>query len=184
MTPWTWVCLAGLARLVPLPFVDDYLATQALRKALALDAPVDAPLSQEQLAILTEDRSSMLAGCLRTAILWPLKKLFKTILWFLTVKDVLDQWAYAAQVLAMVRTARAAGWLNGQERAVRDAMEVAFGRTRWSPVTRVVMMYPRPPLETPAEPDALARAGTTLRRLGGGALMDKLFVERALSEVG
>lgn len=183
MTPWAWVALSGLARLVPLPFVDDWLATRALQNALRLDAPPHAPLTRDQLTALTEDRSSMLAGCLRTAVVWPLKKLFKTVLWFLTVKDVLDQWVYAGQVLSAARLAREAGWLDGREREVRDAIEVAFGRTRWSPVTRVLMFYPRPALTAPPEAEPLARVGQGLRRLGGGALMDQLFLERAAAEI-
>ncbi len=182
-SPATWACLSGLCMVVPLPFLDDYLATRALRRALAIDAPTDAPLTEAQLQVLTEDRSSMLVGCLRTAVVWPLKKLFKTVLWFLTIKDVIDRTAYAAQVIAFVRRARAEGWLTGREREVRDAMEVAFGRTRWSPVTRVVLRYERPDLGELPDPDWLGRVCQGLRRQMGGAPMEELFAERARSEI-
>ncbi len=183
-SPWTWVLLSGLAACVPVPFLDDWLSRRALRRAVQLDAPDDAPLTDAQLDVLTGDRSSMLVGCLVTGIWWPIKKLFKTILWFLTVKDVLDRVAASAQVLVSVRVARKWGWLAGHEAAVRDAIEVAFGRTRWSPITRVLLGYERPALAGPPESEPLAKFAQGLRRFAGGAVMDRVFVERVEAGVG
>jgi hypothetical protein len=178
-SPWTWVSLSGLAYFIPLPFVDDWAARRALRRALMLDGHDDVTV----LDTLTEDRGSLLAGCLRTAIVWPIKKLFKTVLWFLTVKEVVDRMAWAAQVVAFAREAREAGWLPERAGVVRDAMEVAFARTNWSPVTRVLTLQPRPPLPEAPEAAWLARGMHGLRRHGGGAILAEKFRERAAAEL-
>ena len=178
-SPWPWVVLSGLAYFIPLPFVDDWAARRALRRALQEDGHRDELV----LDTLTEDRGSMLMGCLRTAIVCPLKKLFKTVLWFLTVKEVVDRMSFAAQVVAFGRIAREAAWLPQGAGAVRDAMEVAFGRTDWSPVTRVLTFQPRPPLTVPAEATALGKLLQGLRRHGGASLLEARFAERATSEL-
>jgi len=178
-SPWSWVLLSGLAYLVPLPFVDDWLARRALRRALVLDGHAD----EDTLRALTEDRASVLVGCLTTMVLWPIKKLFKTVLWFLTVKEVLDRAALAAHVVSLARDARSAGWLPEHAPVVRDAMEVALGRTNWSPVTRVLTRQSRPPLTDPPETTSLGRLALGLRRHGGGALVTEKFFERARAEL-
>ncbi len=183
-SPWTWIVLAGLAVFVPVPFLDDWLSRRALRMGLQLDAPDDAPLTDAQLTTLTGDRSSVLVGCLIIGLWWPIKKLFKTIFWFLTVKDAVDHVAASAQVLASVRVARERGWLAGDEAVVRDAIELAFSRTRWSPTTRLLLGYERPALPGPVEVEALGRFAQGLRRFAGGAVMDRIFVERVEAGVG
>ncbi|GDX82248.1 hypothetical protein LBMAG42_40590 [Deltaproteobacteria bacterium] len=182
--PWLWVVLSACALFVPVPFLDDYLARRALRRALRYDAPEAEPIDEPTVDVLTDDRASMLMGCLKMMLLWPVKKLFRTVFWFLTVKDVLDRVAYGAQVLSMVRLARAQGWLPGNVRAVRDAMEVTFGKHRASPITRVILRDLRPEIAPPTEVDLLARASHALRRHAGGALMDQLFLDRVRDEIG
>ncbi|MSQ03027.1 MAG: hypothetical protein EXR71_14255 [Myxococcales bacterium] len=182
-SPWSWVALSGLAAVVPVPVLDDWLSRRALRRAVQLDAPDDAPLTDGQLDVLTGDRSSLMVGCLVLGLWWPIKKLFRTILWFLTVKDVIDRVAAGAQVLASIRVARERGWLAGDEAAVRDAIDVAFGRTRWSPITRFLLGYERPAPSEHDEAEPLGRLAQALRRMAGGAVMDRVFVERALSAV-
>ncbi len=178
------VILAGVAMMVPLPILDDWLSRKALRRALAADAEAcGQPLDEATLELLTEDRSNMLVGCLRAAILWPLKKLFRTVLWFLTIKDVIDIATRSAEVLAMVRIARERGWLPSRAREVRDAMEVSFGRHRWSPVTRFIMRYPRPPLDEPPAEGTLGGLLQGLRKQAGAVPMEEMFVERVRSSV-
>lgn len=181
--PWLWVMLSACALFVPVPFLDDYMARRALRRALKYDAPDATPLDDATLDILTDDRASMLMGCLKMILIWPMKKLFRTVFWFLTVKDVLDRVAYGAQVLSMVRLARGQGWLPERARGVRDGMEVTFGKHRWSPVMRVILRDLRPELEGAAAPGALAHVAHSLRRHAGGARMDQLFLDRVRDEI-
>jgi hypothetical protein len=182
--PFVYLLLAGLAKLVPVPFVDDWLFRKALGRALADDAAAAGqPLDAATLEVLTEDRESMLLGCLRVAIVWPLKKLFRTVLWFLTLKDVADAWAWAALVLGMVRIGRERGWLPAHARQVRDAMEVALGRHRWSPVTRTLLRYDRPALEEASEPTGIGRFLQGIRRRAGAGPIERMYVERVRDEI-
>ncbi len=180
-SPSTWLILAGLALMVPVPFLDDYLSRQALRRALQHDAPPHAPLPPEALAALTEDRESTLLGCLRTAVFWPIKKLFKTVLWFLTGKDVLDRIAWSAQVLENARVARERGWLPDQAAVVRDCTDSTLKKFRWSPVTRTILRY-----QQPAFPEGRGAPGgvvALLRRHAGGALLDHAFDREATARI-
>lgn len=180
-SPSTWLILAGLALMVPVPFLDDHLSRRALRRALRADAHPDAPLPHPALDILTEDRESMLLGCLRTAVVWPIKKLFKTILWFLTVKDVLDRIAWSAQVLANTRAARERGWLPEHAALVRESTDSTLKQFRWSPVMRTLLRYDRPPL--PPGGSGTAAIVTAVRRHAGGALLDAAFIAHAGSRI-
>lgn len=182
-TTQTSVLLAGLSLFVPLPFVDEWLYRKALRKALAEDALLaGAELPEAALTVLTEDRSSLMMGCLRSAVVWPLKKLFRTVFFVFTIKDVIDGWTSAAEVVAMVRIAREQGWLPDQARAVRDAIEVAFGKHRWSPITRFIMRYERPVLVEPAA-SGLPRLFQALRRHAGAVALETVFAQRVRDEM-
>jgi hypothetical protein len=87
--------LAGLAILIPLPIVDSMFeqffrrripATIARRHGRVLDAAV--------IAALNKDERSCLAACLTfpiTATVWLIKRIFRKILYFLTVKEATDQ---------------------------------------------------------------------------------------------
>lgn len=178
------VLVSGLCMAIPLPFVDDYLSRKALRRALAVDAEAaGSPLDDAALDALTDDRANLLVGCLRAALLWPVKKLFRTVFFVFTIKDVIDVATRSAEVVAMVRIARAQGWLPARARDVRDALEVSFGRHRWSPVTRFLMRYERPELPEPAADDALGRLLQGLRRHAGAAPMEAMFVDRVRTTV-
>lgn len=180
-TPTAWLILAGLALMVPVPFLDDYLSRRALRRALQHDAHPHAPLAPETLAVLTEDRESMMLGCLRTAVFWPIKKLFKTVLWFLTVKDVLDRIAWSAQVLENARVARERGWLPEHAHVVRESTDATLKKFRWSPVTRTILRYDRPALpEGNKSPGGVV---ALLRRHAGGALLDHAFDREATARI-
>ena len=179
------VLLAGLAMFVPVPILDEWLYRKALRRALAEDAVVAGfPLEESTLDVLTADRASLWVGCLKAIVIWPLKKLFRTIFWFLTVKDVIDAWALATETIALVRIARTRGWLPARVGAVRDAIEVSFGRHRWSPVTRFVMRYERGDIGEERAPDAFGRVLQGLRKQSGAAAIEAMFVQRTLDEIG
>ncbi len=178
------VLVSGLCMAIPLPFLDDYLSRKALRRALAVDADAAGQsLDDATLDVLTEDRANMLLGCLRAVIVWPVKKLFRTVFFVFTVKDVIDVATRSAEVLAMVRIARAQGWLPGRAREVRDAIEVSFGRHRWSPVTRFLMRYDRPLLDEPVADTGMDRLLQGLRRHAGATPMETMFVARVRNSI-
>ncbi len=177
ISPWPWLVTSGLALLVPVPFLDEFLSRHALRRALELDQPDSEALPAVALDALTADRDSLLLGCLWVALVWPLKKLFKTVFWFLTWKDVLDRTAWSAQVFSNTRIARQRGWLPTHAVAVRDSIDATFEKFRWSPVTRTLLRYDQPALVAPGE--GLEGLVNSVRQHAGGALLDAYFTEHA-----
>jgi hypothetical protein len=164
--------LAGLTALVPLPFVDVWLerrAHRAMFRALAADAG-QPPLDEAAIAVLTEDRSSFVLGCLGTAVVWPVKKLFRTFFYFLTVKDVIDGIAEATLRAAMVRAAFA--HLPHDARNVRDVMDATLDRHQFSPVSRAFFRGERPDAAWVADTDRVDRTvAWVYKKAGGGAIL-------------
>lgn len=168
----------GLAMLIPLPLVDEYVVRRLTRRMFAEQARergVEVP--DEALHLLTEDRSSLVSGCLVALVVWPLKKLFRTVLYFLTVKDVLDAATVAAHRATMFGIALDAGVLPAHASEVRALMDTVLARYRTSPVSRSLWLQERPAIELPP----VAGPGRVLRWLqkhGAGGLLVPEFRSR------
>lgn len=168
--------LCGLAMLIPLPWVDEYVerrVTRRLYQRVASQRGVS--LGDEQLDVLVEDRSSLAVAVGVAVLKWPFKKLFKTVFYFLTVKDALDALARAAHRATLLDEALERGLLPDRARDVRASMDHALGRVRTSPVTRPLYLQERPPLPLPEPEDPTARAVRWLQRHGGGAVVLETF---------
>lgn len=174
-----YVVGAALCVFIPVPFLDEYAARRCLSAAmsgLANHRQLDLPPAA--IGTLTADRGSRIVGCLLMLFWWPIKKLFRTFFFFLTLKDVLDALAHASHRLDMLDVAIAAGLLPAQAERVRNEMDAALSRHRTSPVTRALFGYARPDLAHPLPADALGRALHTNVRFGGGALVRADFLAR------
>ena len=139
--------LVGLCALIPLPWVDDYVARRLCRRswgAMAADLGL---------------------------FWWPIRKMFRTFFYFLTVKDAVDWGIETALRGEMVRRALAAGALPARASMVRLAMDAAFVDHRHSPLTRWALRQLNPPLAWPAGSDPLTGAVGWLAQAGGGALV-------------
>ncbi len=164
-----YAVMAGLCALVPVPILDGWLERRALRSMYAAIAEsTGRPLDDATLDLLAEDRDSLLVGCLVVAVVWPLKKLFRTVFYFLTVKDAVDGVAAAAVRAAMVHAAL--GRLPHGAKGVRDVMDATLGRWQYSPVSRFVMRGERPPATWLLAADDLG-VGWVYRHAGGAAIL-------------
>ena len=162
--------LVGLTALVPVPLLDGWLARRAQRAMFAAIAEGrGAQLGPAALDALTEDRDSLLVGCLWMAVVWPIKKLFRTILYFLTLKDVVDGAAEAALRAAMLDAAlhRAAA----DARGVRDVMDATLTRWYHSPVNRILLRGERPAAAWVASGGVSGVVGWLFRHAGGGVIV-------------
>ncbi|MDP2311095.1 MAG: hypothetical protein Q8P18_34060 [Pseudomonadota bacterium] len=166
-----YALLAGLTALVPLPFVDAWLERRAHRSMYRVVAEeAGQPFDEAVLAVLAEDRSSLVLGCLGTAVIWPIKKLFRTFFYFLTIKDVIDGTAEATLRAAMVRAALAR--LPHDARVVRNAMDVTLGRHQYSPVSRAFFRGERPQAEWVANADRVDKSVAWIyQKAGGGPIL-------------
>lgn len=163
-----WVLLCGLSPLIPLPLVDDWAA--ARWTARALRELTGGQLDEDALRLLADDHFTWAAGC-RTVAIWPFKKLFRTFLVVLTVKDMLDAAARCALRAELVARALAAGDLPGRVAHVRAAMDEALDSHHTSPVVRWALRHPRPALE-----GATGLPGWLVVQSGGGLVLPR-FVE-------
>lgn len=173
------VVLCGAAMLIPLPWVDGWVERRVTRRLLQEVARErGVTLADEHLDVLVGDRSSLVLGVVQAVVVWPLKKLFKTVLYFLTVKDVLDGVARAAHRVTLVDDALARGLLPARVEEVRRAMDHALERVMVSPVVRPLYGHDRPELPTSLPEDPTARAVRWLQRQGGGAVVLETYRRR------
>ena len=102
--------LVGLTPFIPLPFLDDLVRTRLLRRSFRLVAASEGlTLQKAGLRWLAADRPGCVFSCLTPALVWPITKLFKTVFYFLTIKECMDWMAEAAIRAEMVRRACVAG---------------------------------------------------------------------------
>ena len=138
--------LVGLAALIPVPFVDELVRRFLLKLCFEEQANLmGSPLPAGVAWRLSKQRASVVVGCLLAVFWWPLKKLFRTVLFFLLVKDAIDWATDAAVRSAMVRRALERGALPGDTEAVWAAIDRSTGAHVKSPVVRVVLDKPAPP---------------------------------------
>ena len=88
----THAVLTGLTPLIPVPLVDD-LVKSYFRKRLvrSLAASAGRALTEEELdALASEREGGCLRGCLVTALVYPLKAVFRKLFYFLEWKRAAD----------------------------------------------------------------------------------------------
>ena len=163
----------GLCALIPLPWIDELAKRALLRSSFRdLGLTLARPLPSAVVSTLAEDRTSLLLGCLVALVWWPIKKIFRTILYFLTIKDLLDWMCEAALRGEMVRMALSRGLLPERAAEVRDAMDAVIEAHTASPVTRVLLRHPRPPVIWPAgSSQVYGLLGNLVAQAGGGKML-------------
>lgn len=92
----THAVLIGLTPLIPLPILDDLVKDYLKRRLFrALASANGRDLSAEDLRVLSEERSAgCLRGCLAQALIFPLKRIFRKIFFFLEWKRAVDLTSY------------------------------------------------------------------------------------------
>lgn len=167
------VILSGLTPLIPVPYLDGVVERKFLRQAvekLAIYHTIQ--LEDQALEQLVEDRGSILLGCLTAVLWWPIKKLFRTIFFFLAVKDVIDLVSVNAHRIAMIDLAIREGRLPGDAAGVRQMMDQTLGQVRVSPVSRMVLRLEKGEQPGwPQDPDPAMKAVSWAHKQGGGAVV-------------
>ena len=88
----TYAVLTGLTPLIPVPVVDDVVKGYFRRRLVrALAAARGRRLAEEEVAALADERGGgCLSGCVVQAVVYPLKKIFRKIFYFLEWKRAVD----------------------------------------------------------------------------------------------
>lgn len=105
--------LAGLTPLIPVPFVDDLAKTYFKRRMVRkLAAAHNQSFNDTDVATLADDPDSgCLAGCLTTALIYPLKAIFRKIFFFLEWKRAVDIVSHIYYHGDLLDCAFAEGWV-------------------------------------------------------------------------
>jgi hypothetical protein len=90
----TYAVLVGLTPLVPLPLLDDiaqrYLERRLAEKLASAHGLALQPAEVSALAIAPPSTRGALFGCLTTLVLYPIKKIFRKVFFFLEIKRTVD----------------------------------------------------------------------------------------------
>ncbi len=165
--------LVGLTPLIPLPFVDEFVRIRLLKRSFRrVGAALGVDLSPAVLRALSEDRQGMVAGCAVALIWWPIKKLFKTILYFLTIKESLDWICEGALRAEMVHHACLNGVLPDHPDRVRQTMLRVLKGHHYSPVNRLLLLRKRPEMAQRQGPWYVKLVYRLVQAGGGAVLLD------------
>jgi hypothetical protein len=176
--------LVGLAALIPVPFIDELVRRFLLKMCFEEQATLmGRPLPDGTAWKLSKQRSNILIGCLLAVFWWPIKKLFRTMLFFLLVKDAIDWATDAAVRSAMVRRALERGALPGDTEAVWKAIDDAADEHVKSPALRVVLDPKAPPAPWTATDPGIGKLLAWLAQWGRGHAALQAF-DAALDDLG
>lgn len=131
--------LASLTVFIPVPLLDSVVETWLRRRlVMGLASRHGSPLDDEAVKALADPPSGGCRGCAISALLWPIKKLFKTALAFMLVKDMADISSDMLHRGLLLQEAFDRGWLPGDAARVRVAIDRTVERFHVKPVERTV----------------------------------------------
>ncbi|MCB9758693.1 MAG: hypothetical protein H6739_02540 [Alphaproteobacteria bacterium] len=171
--------LSGLCPLIPLPFVDEWVLRR-VRAALFVELLQAQGVSEAgaNADTLSEDTRAFFPGCLWGAFLYPIRKLFRTVLFFLLIKDCLDQATETLHRGQMVLLAAERGLLPAHTAEVRAHMDQACRDQSISPINRFLLRKQRPALPDRLHGerlDPLSGLAAWLQAEGGGGIVIPAF---------
>lgn len=89
-----YAVLVGLTPLIPLPLLDDlaqhYFERRMLEKLVIVHALALSPAQIDELAAPPPMAEGWIKGCLLNLLLYPIKKIFRKIFFFLEIKRTID----------------------------------------------------------------------------------------------
>ena len=171
----------GLTPFIPLPFIDEWVRARLLRKSFAAVAKSEGvELSATTLRTLSADRQGFIEGCFITLIWWPIRKLIRVVLYFLTIKESLDWTCEGVLRPEMIRHACRTGALPDDPERVRRVMRRVMIAHPHSPVKRLLFFQKRPPMDL-GQTTGVVRFVYRLVQLGGGAILLDAF-ERGMND--
>jgi len=137
--------LTGLTPLIPVPFVDDLVKTHVRRRLFRLLGEArGAGLGQDTIDTLARETSGgCLGGCLSQVFLYPLKKIFRKVFFFLEWKRAADLTSYTYHFgylvdYALQKGLFAPGVGTGRVDEIRAAIERTCHEAPIRPVERAV----------------------------------------------
>lgn len=167
--------LVGLTPLIPVPLLDDVVKNYFRKRLLrSLAAAGGRRMTEEELdALAAEDERGCITGCLLTALVYPLKSVFRKIFFFLEWKRAADltsrtyHFGYLAAYAMRPRAGGASALDLRGARAVGEAIRIVCQEAPIKPLEAAIggtFRQSRRVLD-----GAAALLGSSLRRLTGRA---------------
>lgn len=134
-----YALLASLCALIPVPFVDTWFENRLRRRLVRKVARRHGiELAPADLARLGDLPSGGCLGLLLSVVLWPVKKVLKTISVVFQVKGITDTVSEVVHRALLVEEAFERGWLPGDAVRVRTAMDLALRHIDTRPIERAL----------------------------------------------
>lgn len=132
--------LVSLCALVPVPILDGWIENR-LRRRLArkIAARHGKELPGAELATLADAPSGGCLGLVAAIVLWPIKKLLKTITIVFQAKGIADTFSEVVHRSLLLEDAFEAGYLPGDPARVRRAMDQALTHVDTRPIERTLL---------------------------------------------
>lgn len=142
--PWLligrYALLIALTALIPIPLLDRGIENLLRRRLVrAIADRHGAELSPEEIALLGNAPAGGCWGCVASVVLWPFRKVLKTMLIVLQVKAMADLASEVLHRTLMLEEALDTGWLPGDAEAVREGMDRTLACVDTRPIERQLM---------------------------------------------
>jgi hypothetical protein len=119
-----YALLIALTALIPIPLLDrgieNYLRRRMVR---SIARRYELELSDDDVVTLAHSPGR---GCLSSIVLWPIRKILKTVLFVWQVKSIADSASEVVHRALMLEEAMTVGWLPGDAQVVRKAMDTSL----------------------------------------------------------
>jgi hypothetical protein len=122
-----YALLVALCELIPVPLLDSWVANLLRRRLVRAQLEArGVELEPAEIKLLGDAVSGGCVGCLWAAVIWPIKKLLKTVVVVFTVKAMADTVSEIVHRGLLLEEALDEGWLPGETDKVRAAMDRAL----------------------------------------------------------
>jgi hypothetical protein len=134
-----YALLISLTVWIPIPLLDQGIENLLRRRLVrALARRHGAELDDEAVEALGNRSYSGCMGCFWSVVLWPIKKLLKSIVAVFQIKEMADLGSDVVHRGLLLEEAFEAGWLPGEAPRVREAMDRAVAKVDTRVVERAV----------------------------------------------
>lgn len=139
-----YAVLVALTPLVPVPFLDDIVKSYLQRKMVRkLGESYQYNFSDAEIKALADEESSgCLKGCLGMIVIYPFKKIFRKIFFFLEWKRAIDLASYTLHHGILVDYAMSEGWCAPASlksaAEVREAIDAVLREVNTKPLEAVL----------------------------------------------
>ncbi len=122
-----YALLVALTALIPVPILDSWVENRLRRRLTRLIAARHGvELDDEAIVTLGDAESGGCWGFVKVVVLWPFRKVLRTVLFVFLIKAMADMISEVVHLALLLEDAIENGWIPGDALAVRGAMDRAL----------------------------------------------------------